>query len=68
MNEGWLCITLVSLYISGWLAVALSEESKIWRNAYDDLLTKHRKIEDEMKHLKALRLLDTIMENENRLE
>ena len=68
MDEVWVGAMLLCLYISGWAIVCLSEESKIWREAHDELLEKILKIDTELKQIKTLRLLGNAMENENKLE
>lgn len=68
MHEMWIGAILVCLYVSGCAIVCLSEESKIWKEAYNNMLAKYRKTDAELKHLKTLRLVANAMENENRLE
>ena len=68
MNEIVLGALLVSFYIAGWAIIGLHEESTLWRNSYDSLLMKYGKMEAELEHLKSLKYINLITENENKLE
>jgi hypothetical protein len=68
MDEIWIGAMLICLYISGCTIVCLSEESKIWKEAHDELLVKVLNTETELKYIKTLRLMSNAMENENKLE
>ena len=68
MNDIALGALLVSFYIAGWAIIGLHEESALWRDSYDNLLMKYGKMETELDHLKSLKYINLITENENRLE
>ena len=68
MNDIVLGALLISFYIAGWAIISLHEESALWRESYDNLLMKYNKMEDELEHLKSLKYINLIMENENKLE
>ena len=68
MNDIVLGALLVSFYISGLAIISLHEESALWRESYDNLLMKYDKMEDELEHLKSLKYINLITENENKLE